>query len=66
MRGYFTLLNFLISSVQIIPSPTIFDGRPLPLGEGFQGADFIDENVLTEVSKSTQILCFSFGEKVAE
>ena len=57
MRGYFTLLNFLISSVQIIPSPTIFDGRPLPLGEGFQWIDFIDENVLTEVSKTIQMLC---------
>ena len=66
MRGYFKLTNFLAFSLQSIPSPTTDVVPPLPLGEGFQYADFIDENILTEETKSTQILCFSFGEKVAE
>ena len=41
MSGYSKLLNFLIFSVQITPSPTICDSTPSPLGVGFQRIDFI-------------------------
>ena len=35
MRGYSEVPKFLIFSVQIILSPNIFDGPPLPTGRGF-------------------------------
>ncbi len=66
-EGYSKFLKFLSFSVRKSPHPPLTWSLLSQLGEGFQCIDFIDENVLTKVSKSTQILCLLLrGEKVAE